>query len=89
MAKLKQRPDGYYCAWYKGKQFLGKTPDEAKAKRDTFRYEMEHGIEKQEPITVFDLCDQWLPVPSRQSTVHLCQTHGGRIYVIEPCTKAI
>ena len=62
MAKLKQRPDGYYCAWYNGKQFLGKTPDEAKAKRDTFRYEMEHGIEKQEPITVFDLCDQWLPV---------------------------
>jgi hypothetical protein len=25
MGKLKKRKDGYYCAWYKGKQFLGKT----------------------------------------------------------------
>ena len=62
MAKLKQRPDGYYCAWYKGKQFLGKTAPEAQAKRDAYKYEMEHGIEKQKPITVFDLADQWLPV---------------------------
>ena len=62
MAKLKQRPDGYYCAWYKGKQFLGKTEPEAKRKRDDYKYECEHGIEQIEPITVFDLCDKWLPV---------------------------
>jgi len=62
MAKLRQRPDGYYCAWYKGKQFLGKTEAEAKAKRDNYKYECEHGIEHPEPITVFDLCSQWLPV---------------------------
>ena len=62
MAKLKQRADGYYCAWYKGKQFLGKTAPEAQAKRDAYKYEMEHGIEQQEPITVFDLAEKWLPV---------------------------
>lgn len=62
MAKLKQRADGYFCAWYKGKQFLGKTAPEAEAKRNAYKYEMEHGIEKQEPITVFDLAEKWLPV---------------------------
>jgi len=62
MAKLKQRPDGYYCAWYKGKQFLGKTEPEAKKKRDDYKYECEHGIEQVEPITVFELCEKWLPV---------------------------
>ena len=62
MAKLKQRSDGYYAAWYHGKQFLGKTEHEAKAKRDKYKYECEHGIEQQEPITVFDLADKWLPV---------------------------
>ena len=62
MAKLKQRPDGYYCAWYKGKQFLGKTEPEAKKKRDDYKYECEHGIEQVEPITVFSLCEKWLPV---------------------------
>lgn len=62
MAKLKKRSDGYYCAWYKGKQFLGKTAAEAEKKRDDYKYECEHGIEQQEPITVFDLAEQWLPV---------------------------
>ena len=62
MAKLKLRPDGYYCAWYKGKQFLGKTEQEAKNKRDRYKYECEHGIEQIEQITVFDLAEKWLPV---------------------------
>lgn len=62
MPKLKQRSDGYYCAWYKGKQFLGKTEAEAKQKRNDYRYECEHGIEKPNPITVFDLTESWLPV---------------------------
>lgn len=62
MPKLKQRKDGYYCAWYKGKQFLGKTEAEAKQKRNDYRYECEHGIEKPNPITVFDLTESWLPV---------------------------
>lgn len=62
MGKLKKRKDGYYCAWYKGKQFLGRTIPEAEAKRDNYKYECEHGIEKPEPITVFDLAASWLPV---------------------------
>lgn len=62
MAKLHKRSDGYYCAWYKGKQFLGKSDKEAKAKRDNYKYECEHGIEKPDPISVFDLAEKWLPV---------------------------
>jgi integrase len=62
MGKLKQRPNGYYIAWYHGKQFVSKSESEAKAKRDRYKYECEHGIEQIEPISVFDLADQWLPV---------------------------
>lgn len=62
MGKLKKRKDGYYCAWYKGKQFLGRTIPEAESKRNAYKYECEHGIEKPDPITVFDLAEQWLPV---------------------------
>ena len=62
MAKLKKRSDGYFTAWYHGKQFTAKTEAEAKRKRDQYRYECEHGIERPDPISVFDLADQWLPV---------------------------
>lgn len=61
MAKLKKQGD-YYRAWYKGKRFQGKTADEARAKRDAYKYECEHGIEQPDPITVFDLAERWLPV---------------------------
>jgi len=62
MGKLKQRSDGYYCAWYNGKQFLGKSEIEAKRKRDRYRIECENGIEHTETITVFDLAEKWLPM---------------------------
>lgn len=62
MAKLKQRSDGYYVAWYHGKQFLGKSEAEAKQKRDKYKYECENGIERTEHISVFDLAAAWLPV---------------------------
>lgn len=62
MSKLKMRSDGYYVAWYKGKQFLGKTEPEAKQKRDRYKYECENGIERSAPISVFDLVTTWLPV---------------------------
>ena len=62
MPKLKKRKDGYYCAWYKGKQFLGKTAQEAESKRNNYKYECEHGIERPDPITVFDLAESWLPI---------------------------
>lgn len=62
MARLKQRPDGYFCAWYKGKQFLGKTEPEARRKRDDYKYEVEHGIDQIEPKSVTDYAAEWLPV---------------------------
>lgn len=62
MAKLKQRPDGYFCAWYNGKQFLGKTESEARRKRDDYKYEVEHGIDQIEPKSVADYASEWLPV---------------------------
>ena len=59
MAKLKKQGN-YFHAWYHGKQFLGKTEPEAKAKRDAYKYECEHGIERPEPIHVIDLVEKWM-----------------------------
>ncbi len=56
----KPQSNGLYRYWYKGKQFWGQTDSEAKTKRDNYKYECEHGIEKQEPITVIDLADRWM-----------------------------
>ena len=61
MARLKKQGE-YYRAWYKGIRFNGRTPEEAKKKRDDYKYECEHGIERPDPISVFDLADKWLPV---------------------------
>lgn len=70
MPKLKQRSDGYFRTWYKGKQFLGKTQAEAEAKRDTYKYECEHGIEHIDSITLFDYVERWLPVTKANVTKH-------------------
>ena len=60
MHKLKRQTNNYFRAWYHGKQFLGKTEAEAKAKRDAYKYECEHGIERPEAITVIDLAEKYL-----------------------------
>ena len=86
MAKLKQRNDGYFCAWYKGKQFLGKTSAEAEAKRDRYKYEMEHGIEQQEPVTVFELAEKWLPV-SKASVAK--GTYNQYVTIMEKLTDTV
>ena len=57
-----KRKDGYYRFWYNGKQFYDKSREIAKAKRDAYKYECEHGIDRPEQITVFELAEQWLPV---------------------------
>lgn len=62
MAKVEKRKDGLYRYWYKGKQFYDKSDEKAKKKRDDYKYECEHGIERQIPVTVFDLVSEWLPV---------------------------
>ena len=51
MAKSHLQANGKYRYWYNGKQFWGNTDAEAKRKRDEYKYECEHGIEKPEPIT--------------------------------------
>ena len=70
MAKLKQRSDGYFRAWYNGKQFLGKTVAEAEAKRNAYKYECEHGIEQLKPIKLFDFISEWLPIAKANVTKH-------------------
>lgn len=85
MAKLKKQGD-YYRAWYKGKRFQGKTPEEAKAKRDNYKYEMEHGIEQQEPVTVYDLCEKWLPVSKASASK---TTYNQYATIMEKLTDSI
>ena len=85
MGKLKKRKDGYYCAWYKGKQFLGKTAAEAEQKRDEYKYECEHGIERPEQITVFDLADEWLPTKAGIDK----RTYNQYVTVMEKMTDLI
>lgn len=55
-----KRKDGYFRYWYKGKQFLGKTDQEAREKRDAYKYQCEHGIEQPMPETVYTFCCRWL-----------------------------
>ena len=86
MAKLKQRPDGYFCAWYKGKQFLGKTEPEARKKRDDYKYECEHGIEQVQPVRVFDYASEWLPVAKAGVA---STTYNQYATVMEKLTSAI
>lgn len=60
--KRNQSSDRYYRFWYKGKQFYDKDKNIARQKRDDYKYECEHGIERPEPITVYELAEQWLPI---------------------------
>lgn len=62
MKHLTKRPDGRYCAWYKGKAFYGRTEREALAARDDFKYKCERDIDQIAPITVEEYAAQWLPV---------------------------
>lgn len=57
MAKLKTQSDGRCRAYYKGKRFSGKTSEEARAKRDAYKYEMEHGKDRSQ----FRLSILWKP----------------------------
>jgi integrase len=81
--KLTKRKDGYFRAWYNGKQFLGKTQQEAEAKRNAYRYEIEHGIEQCEPISLFNFASKWLPVAKANTTKH---TYNHYAHIIEILT---
>lgn len=58
--KLTKNKSDLYRAWYKGKQFYGKTQAEAEAKRDEYKHECEHGIEQIKQMTVYDYSTQWM-----------------------------
>lgn len=60
MNKKLPQSNGLYRYWYKGKQFWGRTDAEAQKKRDDYKYEAEHGIEKAEVVNTFDLVEQWM-----------------------------
>lgn len=59
---LKQRPDGRYCAVYKGKQFMADTEEAALRARDDYKYRCEHGIDEIRPKTVRAYAAEWLPL---------------------------
>lgn len=86
MPKLKQRADGYFCAWYKGKQFLGKTEPEAIRKRDRYKLECENGIEHIEPVTVYELASSWLPVAKASTSK---TTYNQYATILEKLTETI
>lgn len=60
-SKLKQRADGRFRCWYKGKQFYGETMREAYAKRDAYKMQLELGLNP-ERITVKDYAEHWIPI---------------------------
>lgn len=86
MVKLKKRADGYYCAWYHGRQFLGKTEKEAKQKRDRYKYECEHGVNQIQQILVADLAAKWLPVAKASASR---QTYNQYVTIMEKLTDVI
>ena len=60
-SKLKQRTDGRFRCWYKGKQFYGATMKEAYQKRDAYKMQIELGVNP-ERITVRVYGEYWLPI---------------------------
>lgn len=86
MPKLKKRSDGYFCAWYKGKQFLGRTESEARQKRDRYKLECENGIERMDPVTVYELASSWLPVAKAGTSK---TTYNQYATILEKLTETI
>lgn len=81
----KPQANGRFRYWYKGKQFWGDTDLEAKTKRDNYKYECEHGIEKPEPISVIDLVEKWLPLKSGIDR----RTYNQYVTIMEKMTEII
>lgn len=60
--RLKQRPDGRYVAYYKGKAFYGRTEDEAFSARDDFKRSEVTGEAYNRTVTVFEYGSKWLKI---------------------------
>lgn len=61
MAKSKPRPDGRYVAVYRKKYFYGRTPEEARKKRDDYKERHERGLDPALEL-VADYATDWLPI---------------------------
>ncbi|MEA4928418.1 MAG: site-specific integrase [Candidatus Limiplasma sp.] len=60
---LKQRPDGRYMCWYKGKCFYGYTSDEALSARNEYKRLLENGIREEAlGITVRQYAEKWVGI---------------------------
>lgn len=57
---LKQRKDGRYCCTFRGKQFLGKTEEEALSKRNAYKRKLESGLVASPTVGAF--AAKWLPL---------------------------
>ena len=60
--KPKQRPDGRYCATYRGKQFMAWSAEEAVRLRAEYKYRCEHGYDDLRLISVKAYSAEWLPL---------------------------
>ena len=61
--RLKRRKDGRYCCTYHGKQFLGRTEDEAFAKREEYKRQLAaERYLRSDQQSVGEYADYWLPV---------------------------
>ncbi len=59
---LKQRQDGRFVAYYKGRPFYGKTEDEALTLRDNFKRSEITGEVYNRTVTVFEYGSKWLKI---------------------------
>lgn len=59
---LKQRPDGRFVAYYKGKPFYGRTEDEALSLREEFKRSEVTGEVYNRTVTVFEYGTKWLKI---------------------------
>ena len=59
--KLAQRSDGRFKCSYRGKYFYGKTSQEAYAKRDAYKRQVQQGM-RPENVTVSAYAEHWLPI---------------------------
>ena len=82
---LHKRKDGRYKAVYHGKQFYGKTPKEARAKRDMYKKLIEDDMQV-EQVTVAEYALNWLPRAKVDIKPH---TYNGYAKILDDMNEII
>ena len=75
---LKQRADGRFVAVYHGKQFMGRTEEEALAARRAYQENEKRSNQTQ---TVFEFASKWLPISHPKSSVSDSTYNGLAIHL--------